>query len=193
MKLPEMPARPAELPVLEARLAELGAERQEVQDKLRRISIEAWEKTQLDIDPLDRAAELLASGAAEATSRTIAPEQAGVLRSRLELLQAAECKVRQKFHEMRDLHNVRVARAFRPMHRKAVKRIAVALAELVAANIAEGELCDRVPGRQLRSASFPNCGRFGPHGDPCQIWRNYVKREGLLDDDDPAKFSAAAS
>ena len=137
-----------------ARLAELRGERQKIEDELTRLQTDAWDKRQSDGDALDRAAERLASGEVESASREALPEQAEILRSRLDLVTRAEFKVRQKIHELNDTHNVKVARAFRPAHRQAVRRIAKALIELVRANEADSIFAHRCPASGSARPTF---------------------------------------
>ncbi len=192
-KTPALPPTPPELADLESRHTKIRGERVEVEAALRQFQDDAWRKSRADIDVLDLAASRLADGLTDAAGRAVLPEQAEVMRSRLDLLQRAEFKMRAKLHELRDLHHTRVARAYRPAHRAAVAGIHKALVALVAANIAEEELRARVPGGKLRPANFPNCGRFGTNGGPAEFWRAWARREGLIDkDDDQVDWPAAA-
>jgi hypothetical protein len=184
MNIPTLPPKPTELTEIEARCRAIRGERQAVEAELQRIQVESWRAAQGN-ENLERAASAMASGETDATSRDMTPERIEELSSRLEILTLADRKASGRAAEWRERHARNIAKAFRPAHRAAVRRIAVALTELVAANTAEEELRARVPGGKIRPANFPNCGRFGPHGDPCQLWKNYVKREGLLDQDEP--------
>ena len=116
MKISKLPERPPELIELEGRRAVIRGQRQEVETELARINDEAWEKTQIDVDPLDAVAEKLASGEIETASRDALPEEIEVLRSRLDLLQRAEQKVAQRVAEQRERHNRNIAGAYRPEH-----------------------------------------------------------------------------
>ncbi len=188
MQIPKLPE--AELPALVARRAELRGERQKIEDELARIQTDAWNERQTNDDPLDAAAERLASGEIESASRGALPEHADVLRSRLDLVTRAEFKVREKITELRDTHNSRVARAFRSAHRQAAERIHKALIELVAANEAEELLRSKVPGGKLSPAFFPNVGKFGPHGGSAEYWRAWARRQGLIDGSDDFPMAA---
>ncbi len=186
-----LPAKAAELIELEDRRAVIRGQRQEVETELRRINDEAWEKTQLDVDPLDLAAEKIASGEIETASRDALPEEVEILRSRLDLLQRAETKLANRVANGRAAHNREVAAAHRPGHRKAAQRIAAALRELVDANKAEQELRDRAPGGQLVAMDFPGIGQLGAAGGPAKFWMEHAQRHGYLDDDE-ASLPAAA-
>ncbi len=98
--------------------------------------------------------------------------------------------MRQKIAELHDTHNDRVARAFRPAHRQAAERIHKALIELVAANESEEQLRSKVPGGKLSPASFPNVGKFGPHGGSAEYWRAWARRQGLIDEGDDFPMAA---
>ncbi len=190
MKTPELPERPPELPELEARRAKFITERKGIVRELERLLADAWEQRQSGDDALDRAAEELASGKIKSASRDAVPERAETLRSRLDLVERAEFKVRQKIAELHDTHNDRVARAFRPAHRQAAERIHKALSELVAANQAEEQLRAKVPGGKLHPAGFPNVGGFGPHGGAAEYWRAWARRQGLIDEGDDFPMAA---
>ena len=191
MKLSKLPARPPELIEIEARRAAIRAERQVVEAELAHLEAEAWNETQASVDPIDAAAERLAGGEAEATSRTVAPEQVEVMRSRRDLLRRAEAKVAARVAEGRERHNRAVAGVHRPGHQEAAARIARALRELVDANRAEQELRDRAPGGQLPPMDFPGIGQLGAAGGPAKYWMEHAKRHGYLDEDE-ARFPAAA-
>ena len=182
-KTPVLPQKSAELVDLETRRATIRAERLEVETELALIEEQAWQESRPDVDPIDAAAERLASGEAEATSRTVAPEQIEVMRSRRDLLRRAETKVASRVAEGRARHNRSVAGAHRPEHRKAAQRIASALAELVSANAEEERLRDRAPGGALPAMNFPNIGQLGAAGGPAKYWMEHARRHGYLDDD----------
>ncbi len=126
-------------------------------------------------------------------SQSVVPQQLEILRSRHDLLRRAESKLTQRIAGLRESHNNQIARALRPVHRALTRKIHEALVALVDANIADEELRASVPGIQLRLATFPNVGRFGPRGDPCQVWKNYAIREGLIDENEPESTWPAAA
>ena len=190
MKLPALPQRPPELADLETRHAKIHGEREIVETELRQLQDDAWQRSDPDVDVLDLAAERLANGMDNTGGRAVLPEQVEVMQSRLDLLQRAEFKLRQKISELRDTHNGRVARAFRPAHRQAAERIHKALIELVAANEAEEQLRSEVLGGKLSPASFPNVGGFGPHGGAAEHWRAWARRQGLIDEGDDFPMAA---
>ena len=177
--IPTVPERPAELAALEERCAGFHDERLDLEAELTKLQTAAWNEGQMNVVALDMAASRLAAGEDVPALRDVEE-----IRKRLELVSTAERQVRAKIAELRDQHNERTARAFRPAHRQAVARIAKALVELAAANRAEQDLRAAVPGIRLRPADYPGVGRFGPQGDPCQTWKNYVLNAGLLDADD---------
>ena len=177
MKIPTVPERPAELPALEERRTTLRDERLEIEAELAKLQTASWNEGQMNVVALNMAASRLAAGEEVPASRDVE-----ALCKRIELVSTAERQVRAKISELRDQHAELTARAFRPAHKQAVARIAKALTELVRANEAEIELRARVPGIRLRPADFPNVGGFGPRGDPCQVWKNYVLNAGLLED-----------
>ena len=183
--IPTVPERPAELAALEERCAGFHDERLALQAELNELQTVAWNAAQMDVVALDIAASRLAAGEDVSALR-----DAEALGQRLELVSTAERQVRAKIAELRDQHNERAARAFRPAHRQAVARIAKALVELAAANRAEQDLRASVPGIRLRPADYPGVGRFGPQGDPCQVWKNYVLNAGLLGEGDDFPLAA---
>ncbi len=189
MKILKLPARPPELIAIEDRRAAIRAERQEVETELARLVAEAWNES--EVDPIDAAAERLAGGEAEATSRTVAPEQVEVMRSRLDLLRRAETKVASRVAEGRARHNRAVSGAYRPGHQEAVQRIAHALRELVDANKDEQEFRDRAPGGQLVAMDFPGIGQLGAAGGPAKFWFDHARRHGYLDEDESILPAAA--
>ena len=63
------------------------------------------------------------------------------------------------------------------------QQIAKALIALVAANEVEEQLRAAHPGIPLEPMSVPNTGKLGPAGGPAQIWFNYVRNRGYLNDD----------
>ena len=190
MKILKLPARPPELIAIEDRRAAIRAERQEVETELARLVAETWNET--EVDPIDAAAERLAGGEAEATSRTVAPEQVEVMRSRRDLLRRAEAKVANRVANGRAAHNRNIAGAYRPEHRKAAQRIARALRDLADANRAEHELRDRAPGGTLPPMDFPGIGQLGPVGGPAKFWMEHAARHGYLNEEDEANWPAAA-
>ncbi len=191
-KMPALPPKPPELILIEARRAKIRGQRQEVQDDLARLQDEAWNASQPNVDPLDAAAELLATGEIETASREAVPEEVEILRSRLDLLQRAETKLANRVADARASHNRSVAGAYRPEHRKAAQRIACALRELVSANAEEELLRDRAPGGQLPPMNFPNVGALGAAGGPAKYWMEHARRHGYLVDEDEANWPAAA-
>ena len=106
-KMPALPPKPPELIEIEDRRAAIRAERQVVEAELAHLETEAWDETQASVDPIDAAAERLAGGEADATSRTVAPEQIEVMRSRRDLLRRAEAKVAARVADGRAAHNRR--------------------------------------------------------------------------------------
>ena len=191
MKILKLPARPPELIEIEDRRAAIRAERQVVEAELARLQADAWNETQVSVDPLDLAAEKLASGVTETASRDALPEQAEIMRSRLDLLQRAETKVASRVAEGRARHNRAIAGAHRPGHQEAAARIARALRELVDANLAEQELRDRAPGGQLVAMDFPGIGQLGAAGGPAKFWFDHARRHGYLDEDESILPAAA--
>ena len=187
MKTLKLPARPPELIEIEDRRAAIRAERQAVETELARLVAEAWNET--EVDPIDAAAERLAGG--EADSRTVAPEQVEVMRSRLDLLRRAETKVASRVAEGRARHNRAVSGAYRPGHQEAVQRIAHALRELVDANKDEQEFRDRAPGGQLVAMDFPGIGQLGAAGGAAKFWMEHAQRHGYLDEDESTLPAAA--
>ncbi len=188
-----LPPKPPELIELEVRRAAIRTERQEVQGDLARLQDEAWSESQRDVDPLDLAAEKLASGETEIASREAVPEEIEILRSRLDLIQRAEFKVKQRVAEQCEHHNRNIAAVYRPEHRKAAQRIARALRELVDANREEERLRDRAPGGTLPAMNFPGIGQLGAAGGPAKFWFEHAKRHGYLGEDEPeVRFPAAA-
>ena len=183
-KIPALPSKPAELIELEARRAVIRGQRQEVETELARLTDEAWEKTQLDVDPLDLAAEKIASGEIETASRDALPEEVEILRSRLDLLQRAETKLANRAAEQRERHNRAAAGAYRPDHKKAAQRIACALRKLVSANAEERLLRARAPGGQLPPMDFPGIGLLGAAGGPAKYWFEHAARHGYTIDDE---------
>ncbi len=191
MKLPPLPKRPLALAEMEARLAAIRTERHEVDAEIREIVDAHWRRQNHEDGDLDEAAEKIASGEPETAPRRIVPERLATLRSRLELLHAADRKVSGRIAEQRERHNNQIARALRPAHRACAARIYKALTELVRANEAEEELRGAVPGIPMRPASFPSVGHFGPRSEPAQVWKDYAIREGLIDvDGDQADWPA---
>ena len=190
-KIPALPSKPAELIELEARRAVIRGQRQEVETELARLTDEAWEKTQLDVDPLDLAAEKLASGEIAVATREAVPEEVEILRSRLDLLQRAETKLANRVAEQRERHNRAAAGAHRPDHKKAAQRIARALCELVDANREEERLRDRAPGGQFPPMNFPGIGQLGAAGGPAKYWFAHARRHGYLDEDESILPAAA--
>ncbi len=144
------------------------------------------------LDPLDVAAERLASGDLETASRDALPEEIEILRSRLDLLQRAETKLANRVANGRAAHNRSVAGAYRPEHKKAAQRIACALRELVDANRAEQELRDKAPGGQFPPMDFPGIGQLGAAGGPAKYWFEHAARHSYLADEDEADWPSAA-
>ncbi len=190
-KMPALPPKPDELIALETRRAKLRAERQQVETELRQIQDDAWVKTQLEVDPIDQAAELLATGAIETASREAVPEEVGILQSRRDLLQRAEAKVATRIAEHSDRHNRNIAGAYRPGHQKAAQRIARALRELVDANRVEQEIRDRAPNATLAPMDYPGIGVLGAAGGAAKYWFEHAKRHGYLEEAE-AGWPAAA-
>ncbi len=191
MKILKLPARPPELIAIEDRRAALRAERQEVEAELARLTDEAWNASQPNVDPLDAAAERLAAGEIETASRDALPEEVEILRSRLDLLQRAETKLANRVAEQRERHNRAVAGIHRPEHKKAAHRIARALRELVSANAEEELLRDRAPGGQLPAMNFPGIGSLGAAGGAAKFWFDHARRHGYLDEDESILPAAA--
>ena len=191
-KIRALPSKPEELTALETRRAQIRSQRQEVQDDLARLQDETWSESQHEVDPLDLAAEKLASGATATASREAVPEEVEILRSRLDLLQRAEFKVTQRVADGRAAHNRSFAVAYRPPHKKAAQRIARALRELVDANREEERLRDRAPGGTLPAMNFPGVGQLGAVGGPAKYWMEHAARHGYLADEDEADWPAAA-
>lgn len=189
----EIPARPAELIEIEGRRAAIRREAQAVKTELQRLQDKQWNSTHGD-ENLDRAAEAMAAGETDATSRDMTPERIEELRSRLNIIERANEKLTLRVAREREKYHRSIASVLRPEHKKVTQRIARALAELVNANAEEEMLRAKAPGNHLPPMNFPNTGKFGPGGGPAAYWRAYAKRLGyLLDEDEPeATWPAAA-
>ena len=185
LDIPPLPERPAELIELTARRAQLSRDRQAIETELQQIEKKRWQEQQGDVDALDEAAERIAAGATELAASDAVPEAIETLRIRLDVARRAERKVALRVAEGQERHNRSIAKALRPLHRNAVRRIHEALLELEAANAEEVAVRTAVPGAPLQSFSFPNLGSRGPNGGGLlQYWINYARRLGMLTDDD---------
>lgn len=192
LKIPPLPERPAELRELEARLSGLSHDRHAIEAELR--GHEENHQRLTDDDILDEAAERIARGEAELTDPGAVLEAIDVSRKRLDLAGRAEGKVRVLVFEGRERHNRAIAKALRPLHRAAVRRIHSAVLELEAANAAELAVRNAVPGAPLERFTFPGVGTRGPHGvGHLQFWIAFVRRHGMLDDPEPQADSTAAA
>jgi hypothetical protein len=85
---------------------------------------------------------------------------------------------------MNERHNRSIAKAFRPLHRRAVQRIHAVLLELEQANSEEVAVRAAVPGVPMQACDFPNIGSRGPGGGPIQYWIDFARRLGFLDEDE---------
>lgn len=183
LKIPPLPERPPELLELESRLAQLRQNRETIETELHQL--EEKQRQQSDVDALDQAAERIAAGEAEITAPDAIPEAMEALRRRFDLACRAERKVNIRVAEGRERHTRAIAKAWRPQHRAAVRRIHVALLELEAANAAELAVRSAVPGAPLERFTFPGVGTRGPNGNGMlQYWIGFVRRHNMLDQDD---------
>ena len=179
----ELPERPPELSELESRRAVIRQERRTVEDELRPIEEKIARKQYLNGGDLEETAKKMAAGEIEAAARDHLPEQAEVLRERLNVLCRAEQMAGSKVADARQRYNKAIARSLRPQHRAAVQRIHKALLELELANSEEMAVRATCPGAPIQAFSFPNLGTRGPGGGPLNFWIAAARRAGLLDED----------
>lgn len=197
IEIPELPDRPPELAELNTRRAAIRAEWQGIDAELKRARDAAWRASQGAEDPTpetvatDAAIARLVTGAAEPAALNIVPEQSEAKRSRSDFLKRADSKLNEKIHEINERHNRSIARALRPLHRRAVQRIHVALLELELANREEQGVRGSVPGAPLSPCDFPNIGARAPGvSSPINQWISYARRLGFLDEGDPFPLAA---
>ena len=191
IEIPALPERPSELAELITRRAAIREEWQGIEAEQRRAQDRAWLATQgsetasPERVAMDAAIDRLVTGAAEPAAPDVVPEQPEAKRSRSDFLQRADRKLSEKIHKLNERHNRSVARALRPLHRRAVQRIHAALLELEQANSEEQAVRGAIPGATIQACDFPNVGTRGPGGGPIQYWVDFARRLGLLDEGEP--------
>lgn len=197
VEIPKLPERPPELAELIPRRAAIRAEWQGIAAELKRARDAAWRASQgtKDAAPetvaIDEAIDRLITGEAEPAEPHIVPEQSEAKRSRMDFLQRADRKLSEKIHEINERHNRSVARALRPLHRRAVRRVHAALLELEQANSEEQAARGAVPGAPMQVCDFPNIGTRAPGvNSPINQWISYARRLGFLDERDPWPVAA---
>ncbi len=192
IKLPKLPERPPELAELIPRRAAIRAEWQGIEVELKRARDAAWRASQGGKDPTpetvatDAAIDRLVTGEAEPAALSVVPEQSEAKQSRMDFLKRADRKISDKIHEINQRHNRSVARALRPLHRHAVRRVHAALLELEQANSEEQAARGAVPGAPMQVCDFPNIGTRAPGvNSPINQWISYARRLGFLDEGEP--------
>lgn len=130
----EVPAPPPELQALSKRRGELREQRVALEAELSSVEHTLFRLRNAEDEELDAIAEQLAAGELSEVTRDNLPEERAVLRRRLDLAVRAEGKVAENLKAARENYHYRIAAAARPVHRKAVARIAAALHELAEAN-----------------------------------------------------------
>jgi septal ring factor EnvC (AmiA/AmiB activator) len=184
MDMPKIPEKRAELVELEERHGTIRVQRREIEAELRKVETELSRLAAREDSALDEIAEQLASGKIKRISTSNLPDRRDDLRAQLEIVVRSDQKVTQRLARERERHNNRIVAAFRPAHQASVRRIAGALAELVAANAAEHEVRKAAPV-QLVAMSFPNVGGFDANNaGPAGHWRQYAERLGYFEDDE---------
>jgi len=197
MDMPRIPVKHTELVALEERHRTIRAQRHEIEAELRKVETELSRLAARDDSEVEEIAERLASGKIKRIATSNLPERRDDLRAQLDILVRGDQKVSQRLTRERERHNNRVVAAFRPAHQAAVRRIAKALEELVAANAAEHEVRTAAPV-QLIAMSFPNVGGFDANSaGPARHWRQYAERLGFFKSEEteaskrPAKRNCA--
>ena len=188
----KVPDRPATLVELEQRHREIRAQRQELEAALRPIESELSRRALGQGD--DDAVAKLVSGALPRLERDNLPEEARDIRRRLEVLIQADQELSRQVARGREKYANQVAKAYRPIHRQAARKVLAALEALVDANQEEQLLHAAVPGVRLPHLTFPNAGSFGANGGPAEYYRQFVLQTypDLLDDEPvPAKPKGA--
>ena len=189
MQTPQLPKRPPELIELETRRAAIRAEWQGIEAEFKHAQDRAWITTQgaenaaPETVAMDAAIDRLVTGAAEPAAVNVVPEQPEAKRSRSDFLQRADRKLTEQIHKLNERHNRQIAQAFRPLHRRAVRRIHLALLELEQANAEEVAVRSVVPGVPIQACNFPNIGSSGPAGGAIKYWIEFATRHGLIDED----------
>lgn len=185
MEIPALPGMPAAVTALEQRFREIRADRLRLENELKSLETNL---ARIAIGS-DDAALIDAIVAGKPIDRANLPADAAELRARLALVIKADQKLAGQLAEARAKHRRDLARALKPMHRRAIRRIWIALQELERANAEEQAVREIVPGLyvELRPADFPNVGTLRSTDAPIRRWQRFIENmyPGFADDDEP--------
>lgn len=170
----------------------LRGQREQVQSRVNRLEVlvEASDAASLDKQRLAVAAEALFAG--EAAPAFEDPRQAlAAGREEIEVIRQAERLAIAKVSSLIEFRSKQICRAFAPSHRKAVRRIARALIELIAAGDEERTIRTEVARRgarvieaELPEMSFPYAvhGSAQNGGSAAGVWLNTALALGFVAD-----------
>lgn len=186
MQIPELPAPPAEIAALAQRHREIRADRHQLEPTLRSIETTLARRAIGEDHTSDELVDALVEG--KTLDRARLPADAAELRGRLNIVIRADQKLAIQLADARDKHNRQIAKALKPAHRRAIRRIWAALQELEEANAEEQAVRAVVPGVPLQACDFPNIGVLRSIDAPIRRWQRFAQNlyPGFADEDDPA-------